>query len=58
MKNKFWQRVAFAADCDEAGNCPVCKIDYAECKCPGPTQDGYEYKFVKGEMFARAIPDK
>lgn len=40
-----WVKVVFAADCDEDGNCPVCDIDYADCKCPGPTQDDlYEYE--------------
>lgn len=49
-----WRRVIFSSDCDEDGNCPVCQIDYAECKCPGPTQDDlYEYREVDGEMQAR-----
>ena len=33
-------RRVFAADCNEYGNCPRCEIDYAECGCIGPTQDG------------------
>ena len=48
-----WKRVVFAADCDEDGNCPHCGIDYADCGCPGPTQDGYEYRFVNGIMYGR-----
>lgn len=49
-----WQRVIFSADCDEDGDCPVCGIDYAECACPGPTMDGYEYREDKaGVMWAR-----
>jgi len=51
-----WKRVVFAADCDEDGNCPRCGIDYADCGCPGPTQDGYEYKTAKdGVLYAREI---
>lgn len=34
-----WTPVVFASECDEDGNCPNCGIDYAECHCPGPTQD-------------------
>jgi len=54
-----WQKVVFAADCDEDGNCPVCKTDYAECGCPGPTMDEYyDYTFDKnGEMWARKKAD-
>jgi hypothetical protein len=44
----------FSADCDTDGNCPACGTDYAECACPGPTQDDlYEYREVDGVMFAR-----
>lgn len=51
-----WRRVTFAADCNEDGDCPVCGIDYAECACPGPTQDDeYEYVERDGELFARKI---
>jgi hypothetical protein len=40
-----WRQVVFAADCnDETEHCP-CGVDYAtECACPGPTEDGYEYR--------------
>ena len=49
-----WQRVVFAADCDEDGNCPVCAIDYADCGCPGPTQDDeFDYEYRGGVMYAR-----
>lgn len=51
---KKWRRVVFSAECDEDGNCPVCKtIDFGDCDCPGPTQDGMEYKEINGELFAR-----
>lgn len=43
--------VRFASDCDDDGNCPDCGIDYAECKCPGPTEDGVVYTEVAGELF-------
>lgn len=49
-----WQRVVFSSECDEDGNCPFCEIDYAECGCPGPTQDEeYEYCERDGIMLAR-----
>lgn len=50
-----WQKVVFASDCDEDGNCPHCKVDYAECGCPGPTQDDlYEYRErADGSLWAR-----
>ena len=48
-----WKRAVFAADCDDDGNCPVCKIDYAECSCPGPTMENHEYKTVDGVLLAR-----
>jgi hypothetical protein len=59
---KKWVKVIFAADCiyDDSDTeheypvCPVCGIDYADCSCPGPTQDDeYEYKEVDGVMYAR-----
>jgi hypothetical protein len=48
-----WKRVVFSADCDEDGNCPRCGIDYADCNCPGPTQDEMEYREVRGVLWAR-----
>lgn len=50
-----WQRVVFSADCDEDGNCPKCAVDYANCGCPGPTQEGYEYQEIRGVLWARKI---
>jgi hypothetical protein len=30
-----WKRVVFSAECDEAGNCPVCgDVDFADCPMP------------------------
>lgn len=58
MSNE-WVRVSFAADCDgddDCGLCGVCGDEYAECECPGPTMDGYEYKFDENNvMWARRI---
>lgn len=48
-----WERVTFAFELDEDGNCPNCGEDYAECGCSGPTQDGMKYKEVDGVMYAR-----
>lgn len=51
-----WQRVVFAGECDEDGNCSVYGIDYAACGCPGPTQDDeFEYSEQDGIMFARRM---
>ena len=52
MSNE-WRKVVFAADCDEDSNCPVCVLDYAECDCPGPTQDGMEYEERADGLYAR-----
>lgn len=48
-----WVPVVFAAECDEDGNCPRCGTDFAECPCPGPTQDGFEYREFDGVLYAR-----
>jgi hypothetical protein len=51
-----WVRVVHSAECDMLGNCPVCGIDYAECSCPGPTQDDlYEYKIYRRILWARPL---
>lgn len=50
-----WQPVVFSSDCDENGNCPACGIDFADCGCPGPTQDGFEYVERDGRLFARRL---
>lgn len=58
-----WQRVVFAGDCEECFMCgePICCecLDhYADCPCPGPTQDDeYEYKTDDGLLYARRIDD-
>jgi hypothetical protein len=53
---KGWMPVIFSAECDEWGNCPRCGIDYAECPCPGPTQDDeYEYRIFSKNLWARRL---
>lgn len=48
-----WQRIMFSSECDEDGNCPECGIDYADCGCFGPTQDGLEYEEFNGVLYGR-----
>lgn len=50
-----WKRVIFSADCNEDGDCPVCGIDYAECDCPGPTEDDVEYEERAGVLWGRRV---
>ncbi len=66
-RTEKWNRVVFASDClyeewdidREMPICKNCKIEYAECSCPGPTQDDiYEYNEVKGELYARLKENK
>ena len=59
-----WRRVSFAADCtqssewedtDELGDiCSLCGLDYCEeCRCPGHTEEGWEYETFHGVLMAR-----
>ena len=52
-----WRKVVFACECDDDGNCPRCGIDFAECGCPGPTQDDeYEYlEDASGILWSRRL---
>ena len=56
---KGWELVSFAGDCiggdpwRVGDECSVCRGDYSECACPGPTQEGYEYQEIGGVMYAR-----
>lgn len=53
-----WQKVIFSADCNDDGFCPVCgDIDFGDCPCPGPTQDGYEYEERLDGLYARWVGD-
>jgi hypothetical protein len=58
MNKVGWIEVVFACECDEDGNCPKCGIDYADCGCPGPSQDEeYDYEERDGKLFARLKND-
>lgn len=54
-------KVVFAADCgvdpitEELNEiCPECGGYYADCQCPGPTQqDEYDYKEINGVLYAK-----
>jgi hypothetical protein len=55
-----WRRVISAADCIDCPACsepvcPECDAHYADCDCPGPTQDGIEYEERDGVLYAREI---
>ncbi len=54
---KGWKLVKFSGDMlDADGNeedCPDCGIDFGDCDCYGPTQDGIEYRWLGGFMFGR-----
>ena len=56
---KAWKSISFASDCgtDDDGQpleeCSLCGDSYADCECPGPTQDDYEYTTIKGILYAR-----
>lgn len=56
-----WVNVVFAFDlpeCEGCGEpyCNKCDAHYADCECPGPTQDDlYEYKEVEGKLKARLL---
>ena len=53
-----WQPVVMSCECDEEGNCPFCGIDYADCPCPGPTQEEeFEYQTFDGVLYARPHRD-
>ena len=62
-----WQKVVLADECTcdldcnecefcEELRCPVCGGRYADCPCPGPTQDDlYEYDEFDRMMYAREL---
>jgi len=59
-----WVKVVYADECiyedwdddREMPTCPNCLILYADCNCPGSTQDDiYEYTDINGELHARLI---
>ena len=55
MKRNPWQQVVHSCECDDEGNCPICKIDYAECECIGPTEDDVEYQVRDGVHMGRRV---
>jgi hypothetical protein len=55
MQAEGWVKVVFSSECNAEGDCPNCGIDYAECKCVGPTMDDYEYQETADGMYARKI---
>ena len=59
-RDGVWRKVIMASDCkpcDCCGEpfCPVCEDHYADCECPGPTQDGIIYKEFKKVLYGREI---
>ena len=57
MKNP-WKKVVFSdqlpeCSCCDDKWCPKCKMHFFACTCLGPTQDGVEYKEVKGVLYGR-----
>ena len=51
-----WVRVKFSSDfelcefCQEEPWCAEHQMHFGECDCVGPTQDGYDYREIKGIM--------
>ena len=52
-QSQGWLPVVHAAECDADDNCPICHEPYADCRHPGPTQDGFEYREIRGRLLAR-----
>lgn len=57
MTTNDWRPVCYSADCDEDGICPTCGLDYSESDCPGPTQDGMDFEWRDGVLYARPSPE-
>ena len=61
MSMERWTRVIFASDClacEECGEpiCLNCEDHYADCDCPGPSQeDEFKYMEKDGVLYARRI---
>ena len=63
MEMDNWKVVVFSADCPpcslcEEPVCVVCEVHYADCDCPGPTMDEYEYDIRDGTLMARRTNDE
>lgn len=48
-----WTKVVYAVELGEFDECPQCGDDYTVCPCPGPTMDGWEYRYFDGVLYAR-----
>lgn len=53
-----FKRVVFADECKPCECCDdlicvVCGGHYADCECPGPTQDAVEYREIDGMLYGR-----
>jgi hypothetical protein len=53
-----WKLVVFADMCEPCDCCgePICHVcdeHYAECDCPGPTQDGIIYEEFGNALYGR-----
>jgi deoxycytidylate deaminase len=49
-----WCPVVGITDLTTEGHCPNCRIEYADCPCPGPTdEDTYEYRWLGTSLLAR-----
>lgn len=58
MKINGWHRVVFADELDPCDSCtePYCEecdAHFGECDCPGPTQDGWEYRSFGDELWCK-----
>lgn len=51
----YWQDELPACPCCGEPYCPICDDHHADCECPGPTSDGYEFKEVDGVLYARKL---
>jgi len=64
LEGKYiWKLVVHADECKSCDMCeePVCYIcdeHYADCECPGPTQDEVEYKEFDGVLYGRFIEEE
>lgn len=54
VKYAFSEGVVDCPDCGEP-YCEDCKEHYADCQCPGPNSEGWEFFTVAGVGFAARI---
>lgn len=45
---RTWKRVVDPAQIEEDGTCPNCRGLFDECGCPGPGDEGYDYRLRLG----------